>query len=463
MPESEFNVAEAQASSPAEIRSAHPGWSIFLPFITFVVFYLGLSLVLNDFYAVPMPIAFLVAGATALLMNHRQSFGVKIDNFCHGMGDSKIMMMVLIFLLAGAFAQVCMDMGAVQAAVTLAQNAIPPSLLLCGTFVVACFISLAIGTSCGTIAALTPIAASLAGTAGGVPEMLLGAVVGGAMFGDNLSMISDTTIAATRTQNVQMRDKFFTNIKMVMPAAVVVILIYVMFGREGVDFAPPEIATAHFVLVFPYVLVLLLALCGANVMAALFIGAVVAAIIGACVPGDFSLVNALKSSGKGALAMGETLTVALLAGGVLKTINSNGGVQFLLDKVERFIRGSRTCELGTALIVSLVNLLTANNTVAIIIAGPVAKDLSSRYNCEPKRIAGILDVASCVVQGVIPYGAQILMAVGTAKTVGLDTSPMLVIKYLFYPMLMAVALLAYIALNGKTGKRQAATLTTDKP
>ena len=417
-----------------------------LPFGVFVVFYVGLSICANDFYRIPMPIAFLAASAVGLMMDHRRPLMQKVEIYARGMGDSNIMIMCLIFILAGAFAAVAKGMGAVDSAVTIARNLIPARLLLTGIFLVSCFLSLAIGTSCGTIGALTPIAVGLIGPMKMDPALVIGAVVGGAMFGDNMSMISDTTIAATRTQQVSMRDKFIMNIRMILPAAVISVAIYLFSSSADAVQQIPPVVGKDLLNVLPYLLVLVCALFGMNVMALLFFGTVLAGVLG-IFSGAFGFWTALDTAGKGALGMSETLIVAILAGGLLGIVRHNGGIRFLMNRIESRIAGVRGCEIGVFLLVGAVNLFTANNTVAIVIAGPIAREFSQKYHCDPRRIASILDTASCVVQGLIPYGAQILIALGIAKTAGIMISSSSLIGSLYYPLLLAVILPSSILLK----------------
>jgi Na+/H+ antiporter NhaC len=401
-----------------------------------------------------MPIAFIVASATAFLIDFKTKLNDKVEVYAKGMGDSNIMIMCLVFILAGAFASVAKEMGAVDAAVRIAQYFIPANMMLCGVFLVSCFISLSIGTSCGTIGVITPIAIGLALKINIPVELMLGAVVGGAMFGDNMSMISDTTIAATRTQSVAMRDKFITNLRIAVPAAIAAIVLYLFLGSSADVSAADIVAKITWedaFLVAPYVFVLIFALVGVNVMSVLFLGIVMTTVIGLCYK-KFEFFAALQSMGAGSLGMSETLIVALLAGGLLGLIRYYGGISYLLATVNKFIKGIRGCEFGVSLVVSAVNLITANNTVAIVIAGPVARELSEKYGCNPKRIAAILDVASCIVQGLIPYGAQILIAVGVAtnpETFNLEVSALALIKTMYYQLLMVVALIAFIVISGK--------------
>ena len=417
-----------------------------IPFGVFLVFYMGLSIVSGDFYRVPMTVAFLVASASALVLNHKASLKSKIDLFAHGMGDINIMTMCLIFVLAGAFAETARRMGAVDSTIQIALSFIPPHLMLCGLFMVACFISLAIGTSVGTIVALTPIALGVTQTLGISGGLCLGAVVGGAMFGDNLSMISDTTIAATRTQGIEMREKFTANLHVAAPAAIVTVILYIILSHTGEPMAGRHLTLKMFLDVIPYLCILVLALTGLNVMALLMLGTLLAGVIG-IINGSFSFWEFLAAAGVGARSMADTLIVAILAGGLLKVIRYNGGIEYLMKKIERLIRGRRSCEFGIALLVGVVNVFTANNTVAIVIAGPIAKDLAKRYEVSPARSASILDTTSCIVQGMIPYGAQIPSAVGLAGAAAVSASE--VMKFLCYPYVLALFLTGSILLAGR--------------
>ena len=428
-----------------------PRFRALIPFFVFVAFYLGLSIWANDFYKVPMPTAFLVASAAALVLDHKRPLAEKVEIYARGMGEPNIMIMCLIFILAGAFAATAKGMGAVDGAVTIARAVVPDSLMLLGMFLVASFISLAVGTSCGTIAALTPIAAGLAGGLSISPAVLLGAIVGGAMFGDNLSMISDTTIAATRTQNIPMRDKFRQNILIVLPAVAATSAIYFFRGgsaHAAASEAAQAVTWAHAFAVLPYILILVFALLGWNVMLLLFAGTIMAGVIG-IINGAFDFWGMLDCVGQGTLGMSETLIVAILAGGLLQTIRRNGGIGYLMEKIKKPVRSARGCEFGVLILVSVINLFTANNTVAIVIAGPIARELSEQYHCSAKRIASILDTGSCVVQGMIPYGAQILIAAGVAQTSKLDVSSLSLVGSLYYPMILGVCLIAAIAIHSE--------------
>ena len=427
-----------------------------VPFLVFAAFYVGLSLWAGHlgfempWYKVSMPVAFLVASAVSLLIG-RASLDEKVETYARGMGEPNIMIMCLIFILAGAFATIAKGSGAVDAAVTIAQALVPARLMVAGVFLVSCLIALAIGTSCGTIAAVTPIALGFAAPLGLSPALLMGAVIGGSMFGDNLSMISDTTIAATRTQGVRMKDKFLANGLIAAPAALVALFLYAVSGFSAGTVAAPAVTWQHLVLILPYVFVLALALAGFNVMMLLFLGTVLSAAIGGCL-GKFAFFDAMDLLGKGTLGMGETLIVALLAGGLFKSVQANGGVLWLTERIAKVIRGPRTCELGVFVLVSAVNCFTANNTVAIVIAGPIAKECATKFGASPVRIASVLDTASCVVQGLIPYGAQILIAIGVARGLDLTVDSFSLLKCLYYQPLLALAVFCSLCFAGRRTK-----------
>lgn len=427
-------------------KPSKPRAGALVPFGVFAIFYVGLSVWANDFYRVPMIIAFLVASAVALCLNVRKPLEEKVETYARGMGEPNIMIMCLIFILAGAFATIAKGSGAVDAAVALALPIVPPRLMVAGVFLISCLISLAIGTSCGTIAAVTPIALGFAGPLNLSPALLMGSVIGGSMFGDNLSMISDTTIAATRTQGVRMRDKFVANSTIAAPAALVALFLYAMSGSAAGSVEVQQITWRHLLLVSPYLFILALALAGLNVMLLLFSGTLLSAVIGVCL-GKFDFFGALDLLGKGTLGMSETLIVALLAGGLFRTVYANGGIHWLTEKVSMLVRGPRTCEFGVFLLVSAVNCFTANNTVAIVIAGPIAKECADRFHADPVRIASVLDTASCIVQGLIPYGAQILIAIGVAKGLDLSVDSFGLLKCLYYQPLLALAVFGSMLLG----------------
>ncbi|MBQ4480058.1 MAG: Na+/H+ antiporter NhaC family protein [Victivallales bacterium] len=431
-----------------ESSSPRPSCLALLPFFVFLAFYLGISVWAGDFYKVPMPVAFLVATMVALFQNRSRKLDEKVELFAKSMGETNIMIMCLIFILSGIFAALAKGMGAVDAAVAVSRALIPDRLILGGTFIVSCLISLAIGTSCGTIAGLTPIAVGLVDQLAINPALLIGCVIGGAMFGDNMSIISDTTIAATRTQGVEMRDKFLSNLRFALPTALVTLACYLCQGGTQGAMAPAQVTWRQVILLVPYVLVLAGALAGMNVMLLLIFGCLVATGIGLG-SGAFDLWSGFSLMSEGMSGMCETIIVALLAGGLLGLIRYAGGISFLIQKIEQSIQSPRAAEFGVALLVGFVNLFTANNTVAIVVAGPIAAEISQRFHCQPKRIASILDTASCVIQGIIPYGAQILIASGIAKTAGLKVTALELLVHLRYPQLLALALMLYIAFGTK--------------
>lgn len=423
------------------------GWAL-IPFFVFFGFYFSCSLFAGSFNVIPMPVAFLIASAVAVIQNRKRSITEKIDLFAHGMGENNIMLMCLVFILAGIFSEVAKEMNAIDSAVVLTRTFIPNNLLLVGMFLIACFVSLAIGTSCGTIATLVPLALELASSVDLSPEWMLSAVIGGAMFGDNMSIISDTTIAATRTQGIRMHEKFVANIRFALPTVIATILVYAFCSPTITGASPVRAITfTDVILVFPYFLILVLSLCRFNVMALLFFGTVLASVIGFAFNQFETIPVAFRAMQTGALGMTETLMVALLAGGMMHLIRLNGGIDYVLHVMGRRIRSARASEFCVAGLVSLVNVFTANNTVAIVVAGPVAKELGDKHGCSPSRIAAILDAASCIVQGLLPYGAQMLIAVGLAQK---EISIFRLIGHLHYQQLLIVALFLFIYFRPRT-------------
>lgn len=345
--------------------------------------------------------------------------------------------MIWIFILAGAFAQSAKAMGAIEATVNLALHILPDNLLLAGIFIAACFISLAVGTSVGTIVALTPVAVGIAEKTGVELPFMVAIVVGGAFFGDNLSFISDTTIAATKTQGCRMKDKFKVNSMIVVPAAVLVLLFYII---EGVQVqAPVQIAEIEWVKVIPYIAVLGTALAGINVMLVLLLGIGITGLIGLCTSG-FDLFGYFGAMGTGISGMGELIVITLLAGGMLEMIRYNGGIAYIIERLTRHVSSKRFAELSIAGLVCLANLCTANNTIAIITTGPIARNIAERFHIDRRKSASILDTFSCFIQGIIPYGAQMLIAAELA-----DLSPLAIIRYLYYPVLIGIFGLLAIA------------------
>lgn len=410
------------------------------PLAVFLLVYLVSSLVAGDFYKVPVSAAFLVAGVYGVAVA-RGPLTERLAAFSRGAGHPNVLLMIWIFLLAGAFAQTARSIGAVDATVSLMLAAVPPRWLLAGLFVTACFISMAMGTSVGTIVALVPIGCGIAAQCGiGAPYMAA-VVVGGSFFGDNLSFISDTTIASTRAAGCEMRDKFRANLRIVLPAFVAVAVIYLVQGGQVVETPAPAGAPWYFAL--PYLLIIVLALCGLNVTVVLASGIAAAALIG-FLTGSLDWTGWLGAIGEGVAGMSDLIIVTLLAGGLLELIRAGGGLDLIIESLSRGVRGKRGAEAAIAGIVSLANLCTANNTVAIITTGGIARDISERFGVPPKKTASLLDTFSCLVQGLIPYGAQLLMASGLAAI-----SPAAIIPYLYYPFLMGLCAILSIVLDRK--------------
>ena len=402
-----------------------------LPIGIFLVLFLGTGIVTQDFYKMPVLVAFLIATAVALFLNPKESMQNKIEIFCKGAGESNIILMCMIFLLAGAFSNVAKSMGAVEATVQLSLSILPPQLLVAGLFIIACFISISMGTSVGTITALTPIGLGIAQETGMPIALVIGAIIGGGMFGDNLSMISDTTIAAVRTQGCELKDKFQTNFLIVLPAAILtVIILTVLTIQYQADVK--QVYDYNLIQIVPYIGVLIGALVGVNVFVLLAGGTVFAGIIG-MLNGSFDFFGFMQAAGDGMMGMEDLAMLSIVIGGTLALIKHNGGIDFLLNSIKKCIRSKKGAEFGIAALVSVVDLCTANNTIAIVMAGPLAKDIADEYHIDPKRTASILDIFSSCWQGMIPYGAQILAAAGLSAI-----SPMEILPYIYYPMLMGV-------------------------
>ena len=410
------------------------------PLIVFVVLYLA-SIVAGDFYKLPITVAFTLSSIYAIAISRGISLEKRIETFSRGAGQKNIMLMIWIFVLAGAFAKSAKDMGCIDATVNLTLYILPANMLLAGLFLAACFISLSVGTSVGTIAALTPIAVGIAHSTGSNVALLTAIVVGGSFFGDNMSFISDTTVVATQTQGCKMSDKFKANIRIVAPIAFITFIIYMVMGRN--ISVPQEIPDVEFVKIIPYLFVLVIALYGVNVLMVLSIGILLTGIIG-MTSGNYDCIAWFTSMGDGIVAMGELIIVTMMAGGLLELIKENGGIVFIINKITHLVKGRRGAELSIGILVSLVNVCTANNTVAIITVGGIAKDIAERFGVKPKRAASILDTFSCATQGLLPYGAQILIASGLAAV-----NPINIIEYLYYPVLLGIGALVYIVLNNK--------------
>ena len=412
------------------------GWWSLSPLAVFLCLYLITSLLVDDFYKVPITVAFLLSSCCAIAITRGLKLEQRVYQFSVGAGNKNILLMIWIFVLAGAFAQSAKQMGAIDATVNLTLHILPDNLLLAGIFIAACFISLSIGTSVGTIVALTPVAVGLAEKTGIDLPYMVAIVVGGSFFGDNLSFISDTTIASTKTQDCVMRDKFKVNFMIVVPAALIVLGIYIFQGLSLS--AAPQIQEIEWIKVIPYLIVLGTAIAGMNVMSVLLLGIFSTGIIGLFTGmGFFDWFGAM---GTGITGMGELIIITLLAGGMLETIRYNGGIDFIIARLTRHVTGKRGAELSIAALVSVANLCTANNTIAIITTGPIAKDIAKRFHLDRRKTASILDTFSCLIQGIIPYGAQMLIAAGLA-----GISPLGIIGNLYYPFCMgACAILAIL-------------------
>ena len=409
-------------------------WAL-LPIFVFMVIYLLSSLIAGDFYKMPLSVSFLLAAIVALIMNRARKFSEKLETFTKGMGNSSIMMMVAIFILAGAFAQVAREMGAVDASVDLALKLVGGNILLVGVFLIACFISISIGTSMGTIAAVAPMALGIAEKAEVGIGLALGAVIGGAMFGDNLSMISDTTIAATRTQGCEMHDKFKVNLLIVLPAAVITAVIYA-FQHVSPESPVAGNLVADIWKVVPYLFVLIAALCGINVMVVLVLGTLFAGGVG-LLNGAFGGWGCVHAMGTGIGSMSDIIIISILVGGIVEIIKENGGITYLLNLIAKKSRSKIGAEFGIAGLTSIVNIFTANNTIAILMAGPIVKNIAHDFDIKRSRAASIMDTYSCFIQGLLPYGAQILAAIGIAGTT--MVTPFEIMKHLYYPYLMGVS------------------------
>lgn len=415
------------------------------PLLVFLGVYLVTSIVINDFYKVPVASAFLLASVYAVLISGGRPLRERIASFSAGAADSKVLLMVWIFILAGAFAQTAKDIGAIEATVNVTLRLIPGSMLFAGLFFTACFISMSVGTSVGTIVALVPLATGIAQQTGMSIPFMTAIVVGGSFFGDNLSFISDTTIAATQALGCEMRDKFRANLKIVAPAVLIVFVIYIVKGI-GLEVEVP-LEPVEWIKLVPYLMVLFLAFAGVDVLLILSIGIVVNLLIG-LVTGTLGWTSWLASMGEGIGGMGSLIIVTLLAGGMMELIRMGGGLDAIVNALTPHVgegaevtpREKRRAELSIAVLVSLANLCTANNTIAIITTGGVAKDIQERFGLDRRMVASILDTFSCFIQGLIPYGAQLLMASGLAAV-----SSAAIIGYLYYPFTLGlVSLLAIL-------------------
>lgn len=423
-----------------------PNGLALLPILVFLVLFLGTGIVLKDFYTMPAVVGFLIALIVAFAQTRGKTFNEKLSVVAKGIGDDNIITMCLIFLAAGAFSGSVSAAGGVESTVNLGLSLLPPGIAVIGLFIIGCFISISMGTSMGTIAALAPIAVGISDKTGFALAICIGAVVSGAMFGDNLSMISDTTIAAVRTQGCEMKDKFRRNFLIVLPAAIVTIVI-LYFLTRGAKFEVGSGLDYNILQVIPYLLVLLTAIIGINVFIVLISGTVLSIVVG-LFTGSLAPAAIFTSIGTGVTGMYDITVISILVAAISALVKENGGFAFILDKIHSHVHTYKGAEFGVAALISLVDAATANNTVAIVIAGPIAKEISEDYDIEPSRSASLLDMFASVFQGIIPYGAQLLSA---ATLTGL--TPFAIIPYLFYPYLMAVCGIISILLPQRKRKK----------
>ena len=430
-------------------------WAL-LPILCFLVVFIGMGVWLNDFYAMPAIVGFLIALGVAFCQNRKRSFSEKMEDVTHSMGDSNVMIMCLVFVMAGGFSGAVQAAGGVDSTVNFSLSILPPSVAVAGLFIIGCFISTAMGTSVGTIAALAPIAVGISDKTGIAGALCIGAVVSCAMFGDNLSMISDTTIAATRTQGCEMKDKFRENFKIVLPAAVISLVLFLILASGG-DYTFTGDRSYNLFKILPYLVVLIGALLGMNVFVVLALGIVLSLVVGVAT-GAFAWTDMFRvvfegPDGAGGIKnMYDITVISIVVAGIIGLVKANGGIDFILNGIKKRVKTPKGAQLGIAALSSLVDISTANNTVAIVMAGPIAKDISNEFSISPKRTAAILDIFTSVWQGIIPYGAQILYACAGAAAVGMTLSPVELFPYLFYPILMGISAVVFILFFGNRKK-----------
>lgn len=414
-------------------------WAL-IPLLLFVLLFLGVGIISGDFTTLPLNVAITITVIVALLMNRKETFAKKVEVFTKGAGHSNIILMMLIFILAGAFSTTAEKMGGVSSTVNLGLSLIPQNLIIVGLFIICMFVSISMGTSVGTVAAIAPVGFGFAQATDVPAALAMATVVGGAMFGDNLSMISDTTIAAVRTQKTKMSDKFKVNFKIVLPGAIITIII-LFFLTNGISIDHTKNYDYNLIKVIPYLLVLILALVGINVIIVLIGGTVLAGIIG-LIDGSFGWNGLLNAISKGIIGMEDIAMIALLIGGLVGIIQHNGGIDWLLNFVRSKVKSKRGAELGIASLVSAADISTANNTISIIMAGPLAKNIADEYDVDPRKSASILDIFGGCFQGLLPYSPQVISAAGVA-----GISPFLMLQYSIYPILLGVCGLVAIILR----------------
>ena len=414
-------------------------WAL-IPLLLFVLLFLGVGIISGDFTTMPLNVAITITVIVALLMNRKETFAKKVEVFTKGAGHSNIILMMLIFILAGAFSTTAEKMGGVSSTVNLGLSLIPQNLIIVGLFIICMFVSISMGTSVGTVAAIAPVGFGFAQATDVPAALAMATVVGGAMFGDNLSMISDTTIVAVRTQKTKMSDKFKVNFKIVLPGAIITIII-LFFLTNGISIDHTKNYDYNLIKVIPYLLVLILALVGINVIIVLIGGTVLAGIIG-LIDGSFGWNGLLNAISKGIIGMEDIAMIAMLIGGLVGIIQHNGGIDWLLNFVRSKVKSKRGAELGIASLVSAADISTANNTISIIMAGPLAKNIADEYDVDPRKSASILDIFGGCFQGLLPYSPQVISAAGVA-----GISPFLMLQYSIYPILLGVCGLVAIILR----------------
>lgn len=429
-------------SNKKGLLALSPLFLLIVLIVTFTVYSVDSS---HQDTSLSLTVAFMISSIYAVAISGGMPVRKRVDTYSKGAGANNLMLMLWIYVLAGSFAASAKAMGAVDATVNLALSILPASMILPGLFLAACFISVSIGTSVGTVVALVPIAAGLAHSMDANVGMMTAIIVGGAYFGDNLSFISDTTVVATQTQNCKMSDKFKVNSMIVVPAAVLVLIAYSVMG-VGLQ-APTHINEVEYMKVLPYLIVLITAIAGMNVMAVLTLGTLLCGAIGIGshllgASGRYDLFGWFSAMGNGIIGMGELIIIAMMAGGMLEIIRENGGIDFIINKITAHVNSKRGAELSIAALVSMVNICTANNTVAILTVGNISKKIGDRFGVDNRKAASILDTFSCMVQGLIPYGVQMLLAAGLA-----NLSPMDILPYLYYPLAIGVAALLAILLR----------------
>ncbi|OFU79268.1 sodium:proton antiporter [Staphylococcus sp. HMSC10C03] len=419
-----------------------------IPLILFVGLFLGVGIITGDFTKMPLNIAITIAVIIALIMNRKEKFTEKVEVFTKGAGHSNIILMVLIFVLAGAFSKVTEDMGGVKSTVNLGLSLIPGNLLIIGLFIICMFVSISMGTSVGTVAAIAPVGFGISEATDISAALAMATVVGGAMFGDNLSMISDTTISAVRTQHTKMSDKFKVNFKIVLPGAILTMVILGILTHSATISSTKDYSF-EFIKVIPYLLVLILALIGVNVIIVLIGGTVLSGIIG-LIDGSFNWIGFLKAASEGMIGMEDIAIIALMIGGLIGIIQHNGGITWLLNFVRSKVKSRRGAEFGIASLVSAADISTANNTISILMAGPLAKNIADEYDIDPRKSASILDIFGSCFQGLLPYSPQVIAAAGVA-----GISPFMLVPYSIYPIILGISGLAAIIFNfPKLNKRK---------